>query len=54
MRYNNLNEIPDWAKDTVKKWQDLKILNGDGANLDLSADMIRLIVMFERRMRVSI
>ncbi|MBR3721986.1 MAG: N-acetylmuramoyl-L-alanine amidase [Selenomonadaceae bacterium] len=54
MRYNNLNEIPDWAKDTVKKWQDLKILNGDGANLDLSADMVRLIVMFERRMRVAI
>ena len=54
MRYNNLNEVPDWAKDTVKKWQDLKILNGDGANLDLSSDMVRLIVMFERRMRVAI
>ena len=54
MRYNNLNEMPDWAKDTVKMWQDLKILNGDGANLDLSADMVRLIVMFERRMRATI
>jgi len=54
MRYNNLDEVPDWAKDTVKKWQELKILNGDGANLDLSADMVRLIVMFERRMRVAI
>jgi len=47
MRYNNLDEVPDWAKDTVKMWQDLKILNGDGANLDLSADMVRLIVMLE-------
>ncbi len=54
MRYNNLNEVPDWAKDTVKMWQDLKISNGDGANLDLSADMVRLIVMFERRMRATI
>ena len=54
MRYNNLDEVPDWAKDTVKKWQELKILNGDGASLDLSSDMVRLIVMFERRMRVSI
>ena len=54
MRYNNLDEVPDWAKDTVKKWQELQILNGDGASLDLSADMVRLIVMFERRMRVAI
>lgn len=48
MRYNTFDELPDWAKPTVKKIMDKKLLSGDGENLDLSADMIRVFVALDR------
>ena len=41
-RYNNLEEVPSWARGTVKEMMDAGALKGDGhGNLDLSMDMIR-------------
>lgn len=47
-RYNMVSECPDWARDTVEKLVDRKHLNGDGTGLDLSYDMVRLLVILDR------
>ena len=47
-RYKALEELPDWAKPTIKKLIDKKLLGGDGASLDLSLDMVRVFVINDR------
>jgi N-acetyl-anhydromuramyl-L-alanine amidase AmpD len=47
-RYNTIEELPDWAKPTIQKLVDKKLLSGDGKSLDLSADMIRVFVVLDR------
>lgn len=56
-RYNTLAEVPPFAQPTVRKLIDAKALNGSGkvkdangdpADLDLSYDMIRLLVIHDR------
>lgn len=50
-RYNTLDEIKkeqSWATDTVTKMLEKGILQGDGMGLDLSRDMLRLMVMADR------
>ena len=48
MRYNTLEEIPDWGKPTVQKLLDAGLLAGDGQSLDLSLDMLRILVILDR------
>lgn len=48
MRYNTLADCPDWAKPTIQKLMNLGYLKGDGAGLDLSYDMMRLLVIHDR------
>ncbi len=56
-RYDSIDELPKWAKPTVKKLIDRGFLRGTGgmpdkdgypADLDLSADMVRLLVINDR------
>lgn len=55
-RYNTLAEIPAWGQATVKKLCDAEIIKGNGktdkdgypADMDLSLDMIRLLVWNDR------
>lgn len=48
-RYDKLSEVPAWAKPTIKKLMDKGIVKGDlKGNLDLSDDMIRILVMNDR------
>lgn len=50
-RYNTLGEIEQaepWAVDTVRKLIGAGALRGDGAGLDLSRDMLRLLVINDR------
>ena len=50
-RYNTIKEIEaaaPWAVATIKKLMDRKALNGDGAGLNLSDDMLRLFVVNDR------
>ena len=50
-RYNTIKEIEaaaPWAVATVKKLMERKALNGDGAGLNLSEDMLRLFVVNDR------
>ena len=47
-RYNKLEEIPTYASETITRLVECGILKGDGFNLDLSKDMLRLIVIFDR------
>lgn len=46
VRYNKIEEIPNWAQDTVRALVDAGALGGvGGGNLDLSMDMIRGLVV---------
>ena len=47
-RYNTVAECPEWARETVQKLVDRKVLNGAGEGLDLSHDMVRLLVLLDR------
>lgn len=48
VRYNTAEECPDWARKTIGDLMDKGILNGDGVGLDLSRDMVRLLVILDR------
>lgn len=44
-RYQRIDELPEWARPTIAKLVEKKILVGDGnGNLNLSGDMIRIFV----------
>lgn len=47
-RYNKVEDVPGWATATVQKLLDRDILMGDGEGLDLSRDMIRMLVVLDR------
>lgn len=47
VRYNNIEEIPEWGKKTVQKLID-KGLIADKKALDLSNDMLRVFVILDR------
>lgn len=47
-RYNNIEELPDWAKPAIQSMIERKIIQGDGTNLDLSHDMLRVYVSMSR------
>lgn len=46
--YNTVKELPDWAKPTIQKLVDKKILNGTDSGLDLNETMIRVLVINDR------
>lgn len=48
VRYNTLAECPKWAQDTIRKLMHKGYLSGDGSGLDLSHDMVRLLVIQDR------
>lgn len=47
-RFNTLDQIPTWARPTIQKLINNNHLQGDGQGLDLSLDMIRLLVILDR------
>ena len=50
MRYNSIEEIPDWARGTIKEMMDEGLIAGTGGgNLDLSTDMVRMFYVMKRR-----
>lgn len=59
LRFNTVAEVPEWARPTIEKlvaYCDYKNMpkgilrgnNGDGTGLDLSMDMIRILVLLDR------
>lgn len=46
-RYNKVDELPVWAKDTIQKLVNEKKI-ADPNNIDLSEDMLRVIVILKR------
>lgn len=48
MRYQKLEDIPDYAKKTVEKLIDMQVLKGNEKGLDLSDDMLRTFVILDR------
>lgn len=48
-RYNTIDEVPGWARGTVKEMMDAGLISGTGGgNLDLSTDMLRLFYVMKR------
>ena len=48
-RYNKIDDVPDWAQDTVRALMDAGALQGDEHGcIDLSRDMIRGMVIGKR------
>ena len=47
-KYNTLEEVPAWGRDTVKKVVDKGYLRGTGKGLDISEDMLRILVITDR------
>ena len=49
MRYNSIEEVPDWARGTIKEMMDGGFIAGTGGgNLDLSTDMVRMFYVMKR------
>lgn len=49
MRYNSIEEVPDWARGTIKEMMNEGLIAGTGGgNLDLSADMVRMLYVMWR------
>lgn len=48
MRYETLEQIPDWGKAAVEKLVAKGYLTGTGQGLDLSSEMLRLLVILDR------
>ena len=48
VRYNTVQECPEWARDTIQKLVDKGYLNGNGEGLNLSEDMVRMFVINDR------
>ena len=48
VRYNTVAECPGWSRETVQKLVDKGHLGGNGQGLDLSLDMVRLLVILDR------
>ena len=47
-RYNTVQECPGWAQATIQKLVDKSYLKGDGEGLNLSEDMVRILVILDR------
>jgi len=48
VRFNHVDELPDWARPTIVRLVQLGHLRGDGTGLDLSMDMVRIFVILDR------
>lgn len=48
VRYQKISEIPSWGKETVEKLIDKGIIQGNTNGLDLSNDMLRVLVWNDR------
>lgn len=48
MRYNTVKECPSWAQATIQKLIKKGYLTGNGEGLNLSEDMVRLLVILDR------
>lgn len=47
-RYKYPEELPAWAQATIRKLVDKGYLQGNGVGLDLSHDMVRMLVILDR------
>lgn len=49
VRYNTIDDVPAWARSTIKEMMDAGMISGiGGGNLDLSADMLRMLYVMWR------
>lgn len=47
-RYQQLEDVPQWGRDTIRRLVEAGHLMGTGEGLDLSADMVRTLVIVDR------
>lgn len=47
-RYQSVGELPKWARADIRELVDRDYLRGDGEGLDLSMDMVRVLIVCKR------
>ena len=47
-RYQSVDELPRWARADIRELVDKDYLRGDGEGLDLSMDMVRVLIICKR------
>lgn len=50
-RYQTIEQIPDYAKESIKYFVDNGILKGNSKGFDLSIDMVRILVLIHRMIK---
>ena len=48
VRYQTIEELPEYAKPTITKLVEKEILKGNEKGLDLNETMIRMLVILDR------
>ena len=48
VRYQTVDQLPDWARPTISKLVEKGFLQGNENGLDLSMDMVRMLVIHDR------
>ena len=46
--YETIEDVPEWAKPTIRKLMGKGILQGDGGGLGLTYDLTRILVINDR------
>ncbi len=46
--FENLEDVPEWGRETVKKFVEKGVLKGDGKGIDINYTMLRLLVINDR------
>lgn len=47
-KYDTIDQVPDWGKETVQKLMDKNVLQGEGNGLGLTYDLLRVLVINDR------
>ncbi len=50
--YDTVKEVPEWAQPYVQRWVDEGIITGDGKELNLTMNMIRVLIAVERMLKL--
>lgn len=50
--YDTVKEVPEWAQEDIQRWVDEGIISGDGKELNLTMNMIRMLIMVERMLKL--
>ena len=51
--FDNVEEVPEWGRETVEKLISKGVLKGDGERLDLNYTLLRVLVIEDRLSQIK-